>query len=71
MCGIDLETDYEAATSDILEMCRADISDKADVLLYTGGTLEWQNGSISSNTNQIWQVMHNIVCIRKIWSGRL
>lgn len=71
MCGTDLESDYGAATADILEMCRADINDKVNVLLYTGGTREWQNDYISSETNQIWQVAHeNLICVEEDMGAR-
>ena len=64
MCGTDLETDYGAATADILEMCNANINDRVNVILYTGGTLKWQNDVVSSEKNQIWQVVHdNLVCV--------
>lgn len=66
MCGTDLESNYGAATSDILEMCEANISDCVNILLYTGGTSEWQNSLVSSDTNQIWQVIYeDIVCIEE------
>lgn len=66
MCGTDLESNYGAATADILEMCEADINDSVNILLYTGGTSVWQNDLISPDTNQIWQVMHEgIVCIEE------
>lgn len=71
MCGTDLESNFGAATSDILEMCAADISDSVNILLYTGGTSEWQNSVISPDTNQIWQVMHeDIVCIEEDLGAR-
>ncbi len=66
MCGTDLESDYGAASADIFEMCAADINDSVNVLLYTGGTGKWQNSAISSDTNQIWQVVHgDILCIEE------
>lgn len=71
MCGTDLESNFGAATADILEMCAADISDSVNILLYTGGTSEWQNSVISPDTNQIWQVMHeDIVCIEEDLGAR-
>lgn len=71
MCGTDLESNYGAATADILEMCEADINDSVNILLYTGGTNEWQNSLISSDTNQIWQVMHeDIVCVEEDLGAR-
>lgn len=71
MCGTDLETNFGAATADILEMCAADINDNANILLYTGGTSKWQNSAIRPDTNQIWQVMHeDIVCIEEDLGAR-
>lgn len=71
ICGTDLESNYGAATADILEMCEADINDNVNILLYTGGTGEWQNGLISSETNQIWQVVHEgIVCVEEDLGAR-
>lgn len=64
MCGSDLESEYGAATADILEMCEADVNDNVNILLYTGGTLQWQNDVISSDTNQIWQVAKGeLICV--------
>lgn len=66
MCGTDLESNYGAATADILEMCEANLNDSVNILLYTGGTSQWQNNLISPDTNQIWQVMHeDIVCVEE------
>lgn len=66
MCGTDLETDYGAATADILEMCNANINDRVHVVLYTGGTIEWQNDRVSSEKNQIWQVVHDgMICVEE------
>lgn len=71
MCGTDLESNYGAATADILEMCAADINDSVNVLLYTGGTSTWQNDLISPDTNQIWQVVHEgLVCIEEDMGAR-
>lgn len=41
MCGTDLESNYGAATNDLLEMLKADIPDNVQVFVYTGGTNEW------------------------------
>lgn len=64
MCGTDLESDYSAASSDIMEMAEANLNDNVNVVIYTGGTLEWQNDYISSDRNQIWKVeSEDLVCI--------
>ena len=71
MCGTDLESNYGAATMDILEMCEAGINDNVNLLLYTGGTSEWQNSAISPDTNQIWQVVQDdIVCVEEDMGAR-
>lgn len=56
MCGTDLESKSSMATSDIVEMSKATLSDKVNVILYTGGCTKWKNNIISSSTNQIYQV---------------
>ena len=56
LCGTDLESRSKMATSDLQEMLDAAISDKVNLIVYTGGCSRWQNNVISSSTNQIWQV---------------
>ena len=56
MCGADLESRSAMATRDLLEMTKADISDKVNVIVYTGGAKQWQNNIISSSVNQIYRV---------------
>lgn len=56
MCGTDLESRGAMASKDIQEMLNADISDKINLLIYTGGCANWRNSTISSKTNQIYQV---------------
>ena len=66
LCGTDLESRSKMATSDLQEMIGAQISEKVNVLVYTGGCRQWQNNAISSKTNQIWQVKdEGIVCVEK------
>lgn len=66
LCGTDLESRSKMATSDLQEMIDAAISDKVNVIVYTGGCRQWQNNAISSQTNQIWQVKdQGIVCLEK------
>ena len=66
LCGTDLESKYKMATMDLQEMINAELSDKVNILVYTGGCSKWQNSSISSQTNQIWQVTDGgITCIEK------
>ena len=56
MCGADLESRSAMATKDIQEMMKADLGDKINLLVYTGGSKQWQNNVVSSSTNQIYQV---------------
>ena len=56
MCGTDLESRGGMASSDINEMLGAKLSDKVNLILYTGGCKAWKNDVISSQVNQIYQV---------------
>lgn len=51
MCGTDLESNYAAATSDILEAISAQYSDNVRIVYQTGGTNTW-NSSVSSTAIQ-------------------
>ncbi len=56
MCGSDLESNGGMASYDIQEMVNARISDKVNVIVYTGGSNKWQNSIVSSSVNQIYKV---------------
>ena len=56
ICGSDLESEEGAATADINEMLYADLSDRVNVVIETGGASEWQNSVIDADTNQRWLV---------------
>ena len=56
MCGTDLESKYGMATSDLSEMVKANLSDKVNVIVETGGCKAWKNGVVSSSVNQIYKV---------------
>ncbi len=56
MCGTDLESKYGMATSDLSEMVKANISDKVNVIVETGGCKAWKNSVVSSSVNQIYKV---------------
>ena len=57
MCGTDLEAQGGMATKDLLEMTRASISDKVNVIVFTGGCTHWNNNVVSNSSNQIYQVV--------------
>ncbi|MBQ9503650.1 MAG: peptidase C11 [Lachnospiraceae bacterium] len=56
MCGTDLESKHSMATRDLTEMTDAALSDKINLLVYTGGCTQWQNNVISNRTNQIYRI---------------
>ena len=55
-CGTDLESRAGMASNDISEMCNATLSNKINILLYTGGCKQWKTGGISNSTNQIYKI---------------
>ena len=56
MCGTDLESGSGAATADLQEMLKANVSKKVNLIIYTGGCKQWRNNAISSSHNQIYQI---------------
>ena len=66
LCGTDLESRNKMATSDLQEMIQADISDKMNVIVYSGGCKQWQNDALSNKKNQIWQIKdEGLVCLEE------
>lgn len=64
MCGTDLESRSQMATSDLQEMLDATISENVNLIIYTGGCKQWQNNVVSSQKNQIWQIKDGkMVCV--------
>ncbi len=56
MCGTDLEARSGMATSDIMEIINAKISENVNIIVETGGTSKWQNNVISSSGNQRYRL---------------
>lgn len=56
LCGTDLESKNGMGTADVKEMCGAALSDRVNLLVYTGGCRSWQNGTFSSSVNQIYKI---------------
>ncbi|MCR5609348.1 MAG: peptidase C11 [Lachnospiraceae bacterium] len=56
MCGTDLESKNGMASNDIREILNANLSDKINIILYTGGCKGWKSNNISSDVNQIYKV---------------
>ena len=57
MCGTDLESRSGMASSDLQEMAQAALGDKINLIVYTGGCNNWKISGISTQTNQIYQVL--------------
>lgn len=56
LCGTDLESRNGMATADIGEMTKANLSDRVNVIVYTGGCKAWKNNVVSNSVNQIYKV---------------
>ncbi|MBQ3947146.1 MAG: peptidase C11, partial [Ruminococcus sp.] len=58
MCGTDLESKYGMASSDMEEMRQASTAfgNNINLIVYTGGCKAWKTSSISSKTNQVYQI---------------
>ena len=64
LCGTDLESRSAMATSDLQEMIDADVSEKVNLIIYTGGCKGWKNNVMSSRTNQIYQIKdEGLICL--------
>ena len=58
MCGTDLESRSGMATNDMREMAQASLSDKVNIIIYTGGCTGWKTSGISNKTNQIYKIQN-------------
>jgi len=57
MNGSDLESDFGAATTDLVEMLESGLDSRnANVIILTGGTNRWQNEVIPENDCVIWEM---------------
>lgn len=56
MCGSSLESRNGAATDDIAELLRADIPDKVNIIIETGGAWKWKDDRISYDKIQRFQI---------------
>jgi len=58
MNGSDLESDFGAATDDLVEMLDSGLdSNNANVVILTGGTNRWQNAVIPASECVIWELV--------------
>lgn len=66
MCGTDLESRSRMATSDLNEMLKATIADNVNLVVYTGGCTKWNNSTVSSSVNQIYEIRNGkMKCVQK------
>ena len=66
LCGTDLESRSGMGTSDLQEMAAANLGNKVNLLVYTGGCSSWRNNIVSSRVNQVYQVMEGgVKCLIK------
>lgn len=56
LCGTDLESKSGMASNDLAEMAKAKLSDKVNIIIYTGGCKKWKTSGISNQVNQIYQI---------------
>ena len=56
MNGSDLESEDKIASGDLKEICESEIPKGSKVLIYTGGTRNWNNEKINENNNQIFEI---------------
>ena len=49
LCGSNLESDNGAATADLDEMLQVKLPDNVQVIIETGGAVEWQNDNVSAD----------------------
>ena len=54
LCGSDLETDAGCATTDLEEMLQVELPENVNVVIQTGGAMEWQNEYMDSSVIQRW-----------------
>ena len=56
ICGTDLESEAGMASNDIVEMTKAKLSDKVNIIICTGGAKKWQIQGISNSVHQFYKV---------------
>jgi len=59
MNGSDLESDFGAATDDLVEMLDSGLDSRnANVIILTGGARRWMNGVIPNNECVVWELVN-------------
>ena len=49
LCGSDLESEYSAATDDLLELLEVKLPDNVKIIIESGGTRQWQNDMMNAD----------------------
>ena len=49
LCGSDLESEYGAATDDLLELLDVKLPENVKIVIETGGTRQWQNDMMNAD----------------------
>ena len=57
MNGSDLESEYGAATNDLVEMLKSGLKPAAaNLIIFTGGTNRWRNNVVSASDCTLWEI---------------
>ncbi len=59
LCGSDLESNYGAATDDLVELMAVELPENLKVLIQTGGAAVWQNEVVKADTMGRYVYDHN------------
>ena len=71
MNGSDLESDFGAATTDLLEILESGLDSKnANVIILTGGTKRWQNDVVPADQCMVWKAADGYLIELDAWGGR-
>ncbi len=63
LCGTDLESSHGFASENLKEICDADISDKVNVVIETGGADSWQTGGIPNDELSRFHIDNGEMCL--------
>lgn len=63
MCGSNLESRNGAATKNIAEMLEAELPEKTQVFIQTGGTKKWRNYNIPADQSCRYKVKNGELCL--------
>ena len=54
LCGSDLESEYGAATDDLVELMEVELPENIQVVIQTGGAWMWMNDTVDDSRTQRW-----------------